>query len=91
MPKLKGRQPGFTMSPEHRTKIANSKILSRLIAHVEGDLELSQTQVTAGLGLLKKVMADMHYNENETNITVNTLAETLERIAADGKTVTERR
>ncbi len=47
------------MGAEHRSKIGNSRILSRLIGHVEGTDELSATQVTAGLGLLKKVMPDM--------------------------------
>lgn len=47
------------MSDEHRTKIANSQILNRLIGHVEGNVELSASQVTAGLGLLKKCLPDM--------------------------------
>ncbi len=55
----RGRQPGFRMLDEHRTKIANSQILKCLIEHVEGKREMSATQVTAGLGLLKKVMPDL--------------------------------
>lgn len=47
------------MGAEHRTKIANSKILKHLIEHAEGTREMSSTQVNAGLGLLKKVMPDM--------------------------------
>ena len=56
----RGRPPGFVMSAEHRAKIANSQILKRLIEHVEGKTEMSATQVTAGLGLLKKVMPDIN-------------------------------
>lgn len=52
----RGRQPGFTMGAEHRLKIANSNILSRLISHAEGTVEMTQTQVTAALGLLDRVM-----------------------------------
>ena len=55
----RGRQPGFRMSDEHRVKIQNSNILSALIAHVEGTREMSATQVSAGLGLLRKVMPDL--------------------------------
>lgn len=55
----RGRPRGFIMSDEHRTKIANSQILNRLVGHVEGTVELSSTQVTAALGLLKKVMPDL--------------------------------
>lgn len=44
------------MGAEHRTKIANSKILKHLIEHAEGTREMTSTQVTAGLGLLDRVM-----------------------------------
>lgn len=56
----RGREPGFQMSNEHRTKIAKSQILKVLIQHAEGKSELSATQVQAGLGLLKKVMPDLN-------------------------------
>lgn len=55
----RGRQPGFKMSDEHRVKIQNSNILNALIEHVEGTREMSATQVTAGLGLLRKIMPDL--------------------------------
>lgn len=58
----KGRTAGFQMGAEHRTKIANSKILKHLIEHVEGERDMSSTQVTAGVALLKKVMPDMTEN-----------------------------
>ncbi len=63
MPKQRGRTAGFQMSDEHRTKIANSQILKRLIGHVEGSVELSATQVSAGLGLLKKCLPDLTNTE----------------------------
>ena len=47
------------MPEEHRHKIANSNILNRLIRHAEGDEDMSQSQVTAALALLKKVMPDL--------------------------------
>jgi len=60
----RGRQPGFVMSAEHRTKIANSQILNALIEHVEGKREMSSSQVTAGVALLKKVMPDLTHTEH---------------------------
>lgn len=51
--------PAFSMSAEHRVKIQNSNILNALIEHVEGEREMSSTQVQAGLGLLKKVLPDL--------------------------------
>lgn len=55
----RGRRPGFRMTNEHRVKIQNSNILTALIEHVEGEREMSATQVSAGLGLLRKVLPDL--------------------------------
>lgn len=55
----RGRTAGFEMSNSHRDKIKNSNILNALIEHSEGRREMSATQVTAGLGLLKKVLPDL--------------------------------
>ena len=55
----RGRPAGFIMDDSHRAKIANSQILKRLIEHVEGKTNMTRTQVTAGIALLKKVMPDM--------------------------------
>jgi hypothetical protein len=60
----RGRQPGFTMSNEHRDKIRNSNILNALIEHAEGLREMHATQVTAGLGLLKKALPDLSHVEH---------------------------
>lgn len=56
----RGRQPGFTMSAEHRLKIQKSNILNVLIEHAEGKRELSPSSVSAGLGLLKKALPDLN-------------------------------
>lgn len=66
----RGRRPGFVMSDEHRTKIANSQILKRLIEHVEGKVEMGATQITAGLGLLRKVMPDLAATEHSGALTL---------------------
>lgn len=55
----RGRKAGFRMSNDHRVKIQNSNILNALIEHVEGKRDMSPTQVSAGLGLLKKVLPDL--------------------------------
>lgn len=52
----KGRQPGFQMGAEHRSKISNSRILKRLIDHALGVEEMQPTEVTAALSLLDRVM-----------------------------------
>lgn len=51
--------PSYKMGNAHRDKIKNSNILNALIEHVEGTREMSASQVTAGLGLLKKIMPDL--------------------------------
>jgi hypothetical protein len=55
----RGRKPGFVMSHEHRVKIQNSNVLNALIEHAEGKRDMAPSQVTAGLGLLKKVFPDL--------------------------------
>ena len=59
----RGRQPGFRMTQEHRAKIKNSNILNALLEHIEGTREMGSTQVTAGLGLLRKVLPDLSKQE----------------------------
>lgn len=56
----------YQMSSEHRDKIKNSNILKSLIKHVEGQQEMTASQVTAGLGLLKKVMPDLQSIDPDT-------------------------
>ena len=74
------------MSEEHRVKIKNSNILNALVEHVEGKREMSSTQVTAGVALLKKVMPDMqaiqHSGEDGGDIKV---LHRLERVIVDPK------
>lgn len=55
----RGRQPGFTMSNEHRVKIQKSNILNALIEHVDGKRDMSATQVAAAVSLMKKVLPDL--------------------------------
>lgn len=57
----------YVMGPEHRDKIKNSNILRNLIEHAEGAREMSATQVSVGLGLLKKVMPDLQNVQLEGN------------------------
>lgn len=60
----RGREPGFVMSDAHRVKIQKSNVLNALLEHVDGKREMSATQVTAGLGLLRKCLPDL------SNVTV---------------------
>jgi hypothetical protein len=53
------------MDDSHRVKIQNSNILNALIEHVEGRREMSGTQVTAGVALLRKVLPDLNHNHIE--------------------------
>jgi hypothetical protein len=55
----RGRKPGFRMSDEHRVKIQNSNVLNALLEHVDGKREMSKTQVSAGIALMRKVLPDL--------------------------------
>jgi hypothetical protein len=50
---------GIRLTDTHRAKILASNILSRLIAHAEGKLRMTPSEVKAGLGLLKKALPDL--------------------------------
>ena len=63
----RGRKPGFKMSDEHRVKIQNSNILNALIEHAEGRRDMTSTQVTAGLGLLDRVLPKLQTTTIEGN------------------------
>lgn len=84
---MAGREPGFRMTEEHRVKIKNSNILNALIEHVEGSREMSATQVSAGLGLLRKVMPDLAsstVDQTTTHEVGNSVADLMKAI--DGRT-----
>lgn len=55
---MAGRKRGFRMTDEHREKIANSQVLTRLIKFAEGTLDKPMTgpEVTAALGLLDRCL-----------------------------------
>ena len=59
----RGRTKGFTMPEEHRDKIAKSNILNRLVKFCNGELDMQPHQVTAALGLLRKVLPDLASQE----------------------------
>src|SRR5258708_11495445 len=59
----RGRRPGFIMTDEHRQKISDSNILTYLIQHVQGERNMSATQVNAGIALLRKIMPDLAATE----------------------------
>lgn len=64
----RGRLAGFVMSHEHRVKIQNSNILNALIEHAQGEREMSATQVSAAVALLKKVMPDLSAVEMDASV-----------------------
>ena len=81
------------MSPEHRVKIQNSNILNALIEHAEGTREMSGTQISAGLGLLKKVLPDLSAVTIDGDMTLsadNTIMALLQRIAEGGRRIQDK-
>jgi hypothetical protein len=75
------------MSDEHRVKIQNSNILNALIEHVVGEREMSATQVSAGLGLLRKIMPDLAASTITADVTHEVGASVTDLMKAiDGRT-----
>lgn len=46
-----------------RARIINSQIIDRLMKHALGEIELSNSQVQAAIGLLRKVLPDLASSE----------------------------
>ncbi len=67
----RGRSRGFRMSEAHRGKIKNSSILNALIEYFQGRREMSATQVSVGLRLLKKVLPDLQPVTPEFSVAVS--------------------
>jgi hypothetical protein len=53
---------------ETRAKIKTSQLINRLQDHVDGKVDMKGSQVTAGLGLLKKTLPDL--TQSDVNHTV---------------------
>lgn len=60
---------------ETRSKIKTSQLINRLTGHVLGDVEMSPSQVTAGLGLLRKTLPDLTATEHSGEIATKRSAE----------------
>lgn len=60
------------LNPRHqqmvREKIRASQLVNRLENHVLDDLELTATQVTAALGLLKKCVPDLRVTDSTVTV-----------------------
>jgi hypothetical protein len=59
------------LDPAHdertRAKIQTSQLINRLISHVNGEVELSSTQVRAAEVLLKKTLPDLQAVEHSSD------------------------
>ena len=71
----RGRTSGFAMGDEHRTKIANSQILKRLIQHALGVTEMTATQVQAAIALMKKILPDLQAIEVQADVIQHVISE----------------
>jgi hypothetical protein len=51
-----------------RRRIQGTMIVNRLQAHIRGEIEMTASQVTAGLGLLKKIVPDLMQAEYRAEV-----------------------
>lgn len=54
--------------PEWRKKIQAGNLANRLMKFVNGEIELSAAQVTAALGLMKKVAPDLSKSDSDVKL-----------------------
>jgi len=73
-----------------RKKIQATQLIKRLTSHVLGEVDMSSTQVTAALGLLKKTLPDLSAVEVQAdvrNVSADDMTDAeLTSIAAAGST-----
>lgn len=63
-----------------RAKINSTLLVKALTEHINGKREMSTTQVTAAMGLLRKTLPDL--NSTEVIAQITTFTSVLDRIAA---------
>lgn len=82
-PGMHKERAGYRFGAEYqdklRAKIKTGMMLSALADHVVGKREMTSTQVTAALGLLRKAMPDLAATEMTGSVT--TYQDTLRRVA----------
>jgi hypothetical protein len=75
-PKRKQRGGSIDMAWEEETrrKIQGSGVVNRLISFINGEVKLEPAQVSASLGLLKKILPDLTSAEIKQETTVRYVA-----------------
>lgn len=58
-----------SVSEDWRARIKTSMLINRLQDHVEGHVELTKSQVSAALGLLKKTAPDLSAVDHSGDVT----------------------
>ena len=61
---MAARKNKVTLSERWKDRISATMIMNRLVAHVEGELDLSPTQLKAADILLKKIVPDLARTEH---------------------------
>lgn len=64
-----------------RAKIQTTQLLKRLTGHALGNIEMSSTQVTAALGVLRKAMPDLAATELSGEVARPTVIRSPETVA----------
>ena len=65
----------LTHDQRTREKIRTSQLINRLEKHVLGEIDLTSSQVTAALGLMRKTLPDLTAVEHSGEITHNNPSE----------------
>lgn len=82
---MAARKRALSLTDDWRQKIQASMLINRLTDFVNGQVEMAPHQVTAALGLLRKVAPDLAATENKTEVTHNYVS----RIPSASKTMDE--
>jgi len=61
---MAARKRKITLNDDWKDKIRAGVLMARLLGHVEGEIEMSGTQIKAADILLKKIVPDLARTEN---------------------------
>lgn len=67
---VKGMKWSRGLNDEARCRVKTTEIINRLQGHVLGSVEMSKTQISAALGLLRKTLPDLSSVEHSGEVAI---------------------
>jgi hypothetical protein len=80
---MAARKTRIVLSDDWKERIRAGVLMQRLLAHVQGEVELSSTQVKAADILLKKIVPDLNRTEQKLDITIEHIDQVIGKLESE--------